>query len=170
MDYGTKSLVLPRVQILRVKSSYFCGLTLSRQCPPLNVKITNSKNCGNFNAKPCDYIKSGREIGPGEKHIWVENVENTEIYSVSRVELVDILIGKEVVDVIGQTKSPEMDMCHAHCLPSSDENEIAGSQRDGNRAIRFVSQFPFQRAIGCFDRPRSQNLVPAGLAMPIGQS
>ena len=97
-------------------------------------------------------------------------VENTVIYSVCRVVLVDILIGKEVVDVIGQIKSPEMDMCHAHCLPSSDENEIAGFQRDGNRAIQFVSQCAFQRAIGCFDRPRSQNLVPAGLAMPIGQS
>ena len=97
-------------------------------------------------------------------------VENNVIYSVCMVVLIDILIDKEVVDVIGQVKSPEVHMCHAECLPSSDENEIAIFQRDGNRAIQFVSMCAVQRAIGCFDRLRSQNLVPAGLAMPIGQS
>ena len=134
------------------------------------MKTKHSKNCGNFNAKPCDYIKSGREVGPGEKHIQVENVENTIIYSVFKVVLIDTSIDKEVVDVIGQVKSPEVHMCHAECLPSSDENEIAIFQRDGNRAIQFVSMCAVQRAIGCFDRLRSQNLVPAGSAMPIGQS
>ena len=83
--------------------------------------------------------------------------------------LIDICVGKEIEDVIDQVKVQKWQWPDG-VLAILGRNEIAGFQRAGNRAIQLVSKRAFQRAIGCLDRPRSQNLVPAGLAMPTGQS
>ena len=69
----SSSLVVPRPNIRRVTSYPFCGLTISRQRRPQHVTIKHFKNCGNYHAKPRDYTKCSRELGPGEMCIWVGN-------------------------------------------------------------------------------------------------
>ena len=95
--------------------------------------------------------------------------ENTGIRTVCWLVLVDICVGKEIVDVIDQIKGQKWTWPDG-ALAILGRNEIAGFQRAGNRAVQLVSQWAFQRAIGCPNRLRSQNSVPAGLAMPTGQS
>ena len=95
-------------------------------------------------------------------------VENTGICSVCWLVLVDICVGKEIVDVIDQIKVQKWTWPDG-ALAILGRNEVAGFQRFGNRAVQLVSQLAFRRAIGCPNRTRFQKSVLAGLTMPTCQ-